>query len=269
MSGSGLKANDNGKRGWARALIERFSGSGSNSSSSSSKIDTPPPYGPGEDVIAEKKAKDSCDKNSSTSPARIMGVNEYGQIIGYISPAYPTASWFNFQPVEKALILDVPIIDSKAGASSGSEESFRLRMRNPTDSALQGKFLFLGVQLHLALATNESWMLAACDEGKSGPIFKDRANMLRSTANAASEGKAPVYNPASSKVWSIHAIEGDCEELRLSWLDKDSAIVPLKATTEQSPKKEGGSHHFWARRKTFVLKSDKPIVGIGLVLSVY
>lgn len=61
-----------------------------------------------------------------------MGVNEYGQVVGYISLAYPTASWFNFQPAEKALIVDVPVRNMKHSKSSGlgaASETFRLQMR--------------------------------------------------------------------------------------------------------------------------------------------
>ncbi|KAG8978574.1 hypothetical protein FRB93_010963, partial [Tulasnella sp. JGI-2019a] len=51
-----------------------------------------------------------------------MGVNKYGQVIGYISLASPTASWFNFRPVEKALVLDVPTM---MGIPSGWEMSLQ------------------------------------------------------------------------------------------------------------------------------------------------
>ncbi|KAG9026126.1 hypothetical protein FRB95_009379 [Tulasnella sp. JGI-2019a] len=77
--------------------------------------------------------------------------------------------------------------------------------------------------------------------------------MLRTAPNT---GKGPVGNPASSRVWSIHAIEGDCEELHLHWLDKDGAAIPLKATTGKALKKSKASHHFGARRTTDTLNRD-------------
>ncbi|KAG8993424.1 hypothetical protein FRB94_010805 [Tulasnella sp. JGI-2019a] len=258
MSRKELEGDDDVKRGWAGSLAEKFRGSRSNGS----VTDMLPPYIHGDSFTIERKPGSSLNGNPPTSPARILGVNEYGQIIGYISPAYPTASWFNFQSVEKAIIFDVPVITSKARGRLGFKKSpqvFRLRMRNPTEVAEAGEFYFLGVQLYRALATNEAWMLAACDEGKPGRVFKDRARMLRSAINAPMEGEGPVGNPASSKVWSIHTIDGDTEELRLNWLDKNGAVISLKATTEQLPKIEGASHHLWARRKNFVAESDTPI----------
>ncbi|KAG8982565.1 hypothetical protein FRB94_006506 [Tulasnella sp. JGI-2019a] len=89
----------------------------------------PPPYDPGENIITNSKAKALCNKSPPTSPARIMSVNEYGQVIGYISPASPTASWFNFKPVEKALVLDVPTMMGVPSGSEMSLQGFRPRMR--------------------------------------------------------------------------------------------------------------------------------------------
>ncbi|KAG8993866.1 hypothetical protein FRB94_010315 [Tulasnella sp. JGI-2019a] len=54
--------------------------------------------------------------------------------------------------------------------------------------------------------------------------------------NTKTEGKGPVGNPTSLNIWSIHAIEGDCEELHLSWFNKDSVHFPLKVVSEQTPK---------------------------------
>ncbi|KAG9013624.1 hypothetical protein FRB94_001729 [Tulasnella sp. JGI-2019a] len=251
MPSKELKGSSDSTRGWARALLERFT----SSRSSGPTPDTPPPYAPGESLL--------CHGTPMTSPARIMGVDDYGRVLGYISQAYPTASWFNFQPTEKALILEVPIINCKEGISSGSKESpelFRLHMRNPTEAAATGNFHFLGVQLDLALGkSNESWPLAACDEGKPGPVFKDRARMLTSKSNAEREGNGSVGNPASSKVWSIHAIERGCEELRLNWLEKDGTIDLLKATSGETVKEVGGSHDLWARRHNFATTVDIPI----------
>ncbi|KAG9035718.1 hypothetical protein FRB95_010783 [Tulasnella sp. JGI-2019a] len=256
MAGKEFKAGGDNKHGWVRALLKKFMGSWG----SGPTPDTPPPYTPGEKVINESKTLHH--KTPLTSRARIMGVDEYGRVLGYISPAYKAASWFNFQPAKKALILEVPIADRNESISSGSEESsepFRLRMLNPTKAATAGNFHFLGVQLHLAGSNNEQWKLAACDEGKSGPIFKDRANMLRSAVNTKTEGKGPAGNPASSNVWSIHAVEGDCEELRLSWLDKDSVRFPLRAVSDQTPTEDRASHHFWGRRQTDVNTEGIPI----------
>ncbi|KAG8983291.1 hypothetical protein FRB94_007906 [Tulasnella sp. JGI-2019a] len=247
----------NGKRSWAKGLVKIFKGSGS-----SSMVDAPPAYGSGENIVEGSNVQPLCNRSLSTSPARIMGVNEFGQVLGYISPASPSASWFNFQPAENALVLDVPMIDSKEGSPSLQEEKpevFRLRMQNPMEAAAAGNFRFLGIHLHLPLSTNEQWMLGACDEGKSGPIFKDRANMFRSAANEVTEGKGSVGNPASSIVWSIHSIEGGSEELRLSWLDKDGALVPLRGTSEQAPKGNGEPHNFWARRKSYAGECAVPI----------
>ncbi|KAG8980916.1 hypothetical protein FRB93_008871 [Tulasnella sp. JGI-2019a] len=190
-----------------------------------------------------------------------MGVDNYGRILGYISPSSPTSSWFNFQSPEKALIFEVPIISCKEGMSSGSKESpepFRLHIRNTTEAAAAGNFHFLGVQLDLPYLdkNNEVWALAACDEGQSGPVFKDRARMLTSKSNAEREGNSSVGNPASSKVWSIHAIEGDCEELRMSWPDTDDAAVLLKATSQTEV---GTSHVLWLRRHSYVGTANIPI----------
>ncbi|KAG8980914.1 hypothetical protein FRB93_008869 [Tulasnella sp. JGI-2019a] len=255
MPGKEPKGVSNTRR-WARALLKTFTGSGS----SSPTPDTPPPYSPDKNVAVEGEPKALlCHETPLTSPARIMGVDEYGRVIGYIGPSSPTASWFNFQPAEKAFVLEVPIICGEENISSGLKESpelFRLHMRNPSEAAVVGNFHFLGVQLDVTLSKrNEAWMLAACDEGKSGPVFKDRARMLTSASNAAREGNSPFGSPASSKIWSIHAIEGDCEELRMSWPDKDSVIAPLKATSEQTPKQAGAPHHLWARRQTHAIST--------------
>ncbi|KAG9028638.1 hypothetical protein FRB95_006269 [Tulasnella sp. JGI-2019a] len=258
MSGKELKGGD-GRTSWARALFEKFKGS----RSSGSTLDIPPSYGAIEDTTLESgTGLTFSDKAPPTSPARIMGVDEHGRELGYISPAYETASWFNFQPVEEALIFDVPIINSSVSRKSGSKGSpqvFRLRMRNPTAEAAAGNFHFLGVQVELTKSTpNEAWHMAACDEGKPGPLFMDRARMLRTTINAACEGEGPIGNPACSRVWSIHAIEGGYEELRLSWVDKGGVIVPLKVTSEKNPK-EGDPHHIWPRRQAFYLTTQMPV----------
>ncbi|KAG9004804.1 hypothetical protein FRB94_002053 [Tulasnella sp. JGI-2019a] len=125
MVGKEFKAGGDNKHGWVRALLKKFMGSWG----SGPTPDTPPPYTPGEKVINESKTLHH--KTPLTSRARIMGVDEYGRVLGYISPAYKAASWFNFQPAKKALILEVPIADRNESISSGSEESsepFRLRM---------------------------------------------------------------------------------------------------------------------------------------------
>ncbi|KAG9004805.1 hypothetical protein FRB94_002054 [Tulasnella sp. JGI-2019a] len=251
MSSKESKGSSDGTRGWARALLKKFTSSKGNGPTP----DTPPPYASGESSL--------CHETPMTSPARIMGIDNYGRVLGYIGPGCPTASWFNFQPAEEALILEVPLIGCKEGISGSKESSelFRLHIRNPTEAAAAGNFHFLGVQYDLILLDkgNEAWALAACDEGKSGPVFKDRAKMLTSKSNADREGNGFVGNPASSKVWSIHAIEGDCEELRLNWPETDGTVVPLKATSQQSVKEVGGSHHLWARRDSFVNKVDIPV----------
>ncbi|KAG9026125.1 hypothetical protein FRB95_009378 [Tulasnella sp. JGI-2019a] len=227
MIGKDFKGGDDCNRGRFGALLSKFMGLGSGSSTT----DAPPPYGPGEVITTEGDANALCKKSTLTSPARIMDVNEYGQVVGYISPA-STGNWFNFKPAEKALVLNVPIMMSMPLRTEGSSEGFRLRMRNPPEPAVAGG-CFLGIQLHRNEKGSETWLLAPCDEGKG-----------------------PIGNPASSKVWSIHAMEGNCEELRLSWHDKDDAIVPLLVATEKALKREGDSYHFWARRSNDVLKAS-------------
>ncbi|KAG8843211.1 hypothetical protein FRB96_004238 [Tulasnella sp. 330] len=254
---------------WGGALLESFR----RSSSSRTAPEVPPPYRAGEGSAAEitAMAAQTVGRNTInskppvTSPARIMGLNEYGQVVGYISPAYPTASWFNFQPAEKALIVYVPIVDAKRFGRKTSSKTFRLPMRNvigdfqnPTAAAAAGGYMFLGIHFHNADTLNESWTLAACDRGKSDPIFKDRANMLRSDANAAREGSDSLGNPASSNVWSLHATEGAYEELRLNWPHKDGRVLSLKMTSEKVFK--GTPPHMWARRGNFMLgTSNAPI----------
>ncbi|KAG8980915.1 hypothetical protein FRB93_008870 [Tulasnella sp. JGI-2019a] len=124
MAEKEFKAGDDNKHGWARALLKK-------SWSSGLTPDTPPPYTPEERVIAAKEPNTLHSKIPFTSQARIMGVDEYGRVLGYISPVYSTTTWFNFKSVKEVLALEVPIADCKEGISPGSKESsepFRLRM---------------------------------------------------------------------------------------------------------------------------------------------
>ncbi|KAG8843209.1 hypothetical protein FRB96_004236 [Tulasnella sp. 330] len=107
------------------ALLERLKGRGSGGT----MLEMPPPYTEGEQSEVED---DQCSKTALSSPAQIMAVNEYGQVLGDIGPTHPGASWFNFQPYGKALMLDVPVIDADTLQDLGSERSSevtRLRMR--------------------------------------------------------------------------------------------------------------------------------------------
>ncbi|KAG8843239.1 hypothetical protein FRB96_004227 [Tulasnella sp. 330] len=142
------------------------------------------------------------------SSARIKALNQYGQVLGYVALAYAGADWFTFQPLESAVVFDVPVRRDRV---KGDEAIFRLSFKNPAEVA--SNFPFLGIHFRKNVADQEEWMLCACDEGQYGAIYQERAKMYLTNPPAG------VGYPASSRVWSIHTVEGGYEELRLNWLD--------------------------------------------------
>ncbi|KAG9026118.1 hypothetical protein FRB95_009371 [Tulasnella sp. JGI-2019a] len=241
MAEKEFKAGDDNKHGWARALLKK-------SWSSGPTPDTPPPYTPEERVIAAKEPNT-------------------------LHPVYSTTTWFNFKSVKEVLALEVPLLTARKVYLQDRKSHQNLLgsacWRNPTKAAAAGNFRFLRIQLHLTGSSNEQWMLVVCDEGpqeglctgKPSPIFKDQANTL---VNTKTEGKGPVGNPASSNIWSIHAIEGHHEELRLSWFDKDSICFPLKAVSEQTPKVSTTTN-----KGTYLVNSDVFVIFTMLRMTEY
>ncbi|KAG9038173.1 hypothetical protein FRB95_002613 [Tulasnella sp. JGI-2019a] len=166
--------------------------------------------------------------SSPASRCRVLVVRCNGSVVGYMGPLALHGDSYMQKSPDGALTLDVPI------ERRTHQGGFLIRLLPPGQQSVA--YPFLGVTYH-----GDQWQFRACDSGRPGKVFNDRARAYTSIGGAV----------AASKIWSIKVDKSDTttEELCIQWIDDKGTHIPIVTCTRpENVNSESGSGAFWMRK---------------------